>query len=167
MKQPLIIPIYRGRELYQGIEDYDFMVLGHHEFIRKGYVCDGASVPRLAWWFLPPDGSHRAASYEHDGLYDTRGLLCDGGQITKAEVDLHFRSRLLELGTIAPWRVGVIYKAVKLGGARAWNSGDGTRLILPIINETPQKSERVLQGHLCASRRRFWQPRHPFALAYS
>lgn len=156
MKQPNLIPIsINGEELYQSLEDYDFTILGHREVVPRGYVCDGASVPRAAWWFLPPDGTHRAAAYEHDAMYDTRGKLEDGAIVTKAAVDLHFANRLRELGTISECRIKIIYYAVHQFGGHAWKTGDGTRLILPIKNATPSI-------HFKRERNPF-RPRHIYA----
>jgi len=38
-------------------------------FVPKGFVTDGASVPRLFWWFASPSGDLFEASVVHDYLY--------------------------------------------------------------------------------------------------
>ena len=77
--------------------------------IPSGTMTDGASVPRLLWWFLPPwgDKSTRAAVL-HDyicGLVEEGlGALmpqCD----TRAKCDREFRHALLALGVnlVSAW----------------------------------------------------------------
>lgn len=38
-------------------------------FIKKGFVWDLSSVPRILWGLLPPDGDFELASLIHDYLY--------------------------------------------------------------------------------------------------
>jgi hypothetical protein len=44
-------------------------------FVPKGYLYDGASVPRIAWTItgLQRDGEIRAASLAHDAVYRAKG----------------------------------------------------------------------------------------------
>jgi len=39
--------------------------------VPAGYLTDGASIPRLLWWVLPPLGKYSAATTVHDMLCNT------------------------------------------------------------------------------------------------
>lgn len=131
MRQPNILPCsLDGKELYQLAEDFPYGIRGKTEVARRGYILDGASVPRPFWPFLPKDGTHRAEALKHDWAYDGRGLMECGLNLRKHEVDLMFSDGLLRLGTIPDWKCAIIFGAVDLFGWKAWNEGDGTRLIL-------------------------------------
>lgn len=114
-RPPNLLPVeFEGIELYQLFEDYDydqkvaFRDYSYGRTEKKGRLVDGASVPRPAWWFCPPDGRHRRASFLHDLDYGLKLL-------PKAEADLEFRRRLLEDG-VTKARTFIIYNAVKHGG---------------------------------------------------
>lgn len=42
--------------------------------IKKGYECDLASIPRLAWGIYPPDGNYRYIAIVHDILYQSESF---------------------------------------------------------------------------------------------
>ena len=46
-------------------------VLGETKIVRlpAGFVCDGASTPRLFWWLLPPTGIMLIPGLVHDYMY--------------------------------------------------------------------------------------------------
>ena len=152
MKQPIIIPVtHDGDEAYQVIEDYTFDAGGADEVIARGFICDGASVPRLAWPLMPPDGLHRAAVLPHDWLYAGRGRLRDGGPLTRAECDAIMFRRMVAAGC-GIVKSTIVHEAVRLGGWLAWRRSKGQRLILPIHNAGPSihKMNRHHDGHIYA-----------------
>jgi len=108
-RPPNLLPVeFEGLELYQLAEDYTYLHNGKPRTEKKGRLVDGASVPRLAWSFCPPDGRHRRSAFCHDVDYQLKLL-------PKHQADLDFRTRLLEDG-VAAWRRLVIYQAVKTFG---------------------------------------------------
>ena len=149
LEQPHNQPI--DGDLYEGFDKYQTYILSHdwpvsmeidgvpYEFIvKKGYIYDGASVPRAGWSAsrIRPDGLIRAAATLHDPIYETKGNLdliefieCfvyDGAEWvksdriwTKKEADQIFRALLIWAG-YSKRKVWVIYTAVKWGGRRAW-----------------------------------------------
>lgn len=134
MRQPILIPIlHEGRELYQLVEDYESC--GIH--VPHGLVVDGASVPRLAWWFMPPDGLHRGAALIHDWLYINRGDLKDDGiKWCRKACDEMFHSLMLMAG-VSRFRAGTAYRAVRRFGWHPWRKSRGEPVILPIRHAAP------------------------------
>ena len=65
-----------GIEIIQGIE------------IPKGFITDGATVPRLLWPILPPISSYLEATVVHDYLIDTG--------VNRYEADKIFRLACIE-----------------------------------------------------------------------
>jgi YD repeat-containing protein len=79
LTQPINRPV--GERTYELVEDWtyewDHAGLRRRITVPKGFVCDGASVPRLVWTCtgVLPDGLIRAAALVHDWLYKHRGRL--------------------------------------------------------------------------------------------
>jgi len=102
----------------------------HCIFIEKGFENDGASVPRIVWNIIPPDGRHRAAAIVHDDLYGRKTLhyMWKGGRWvicstpwTRKEADKLFLAIMKEYKV--PWlKRHVAYRAVRMGGWLAWDT---------------------------------------------
>lgn len=113
-RPPNLLPVeYEGLELYQLWENYTYLQMTPKGVYLprtepKGRLVDGASVPRPAWSFLPPDGRHRRAAFCHDLDYALKLL-------PKHLADLEFRRRLLEDG-VSRARVFITYNAVRAFG---------------------------------------------------
>jgi len=113
-RPPNLLPVeYDGLDLYQLFEDYTYLQMGLDGIYRprtedKGRLLDGASVPRPAWSFMPPDGRHRRSAFAHDLDYGLKLL-------PKRLADLEFRRRLLEDG-VSKARVFITYNMVKSFG---------------------------------------------------
>lgn len=75
--QPLTVPICRKNFQLVANFEYQWMEDGatFRIIIPKGFVSDGASVPRALWTLsgLSPDGLIRAAAWLHDFLYRYKG----------------------------------------------------------------------------------------------
>lgn len=103
--------------------------------VPVGFVTDFASIPRIFWSLLPPDGIYAYAAIIHDYLY--------WQQITKREdADLIFK-HVMEDFKVSTVMVEIIYSAVRLGGQSAWNSnaklrGNGERRILKAFPSDPK-----------------------------
>lgn len=104
-------------------------------YVPKGYVYDGASVPRFVWSLtgLRPDGEIRAASLAHDALYRSKGgtilkqlygcKLTNGvGNITvcnRKEADWVFRE-FMKYATVSRRKRNMAYMAVRMFGKLFW-----------------------------------------------
>ncbi|EDV9907329.1 DUF1353 domain-containing protein [Salmonella enterica subsp. enterica] len=76
--------------------------------VPAGFVTDLASVPRIFWTLLPPDGKYAKAAIIHDYLYDN-------ALRTKKEADLIFLDGMAVLG-VPKWKRIVMYLAVRWFG---------------------------------------------------
>lgn len=98
--------------------------------VPRGATTDLASIPRFAWSVgFPPDGPWLKAAVIHDFLYRTKGACIWGGSrwmtrvlpYTRAEADGILREAMKVLG-VGAFERGVIWSAVRIGGARGWGS---------------------------------------------
>lgn len=78
------------------------------EEYRDSSITDLASVPRIFWTLLPPDGKYAKAAIIHDYLYDN-------AQRTKKEADRIFLDGMTVLG-VPKWKRTVMYWAVRVFG---------------------------------------------------
>ncbi|ECW0107059.1 DUF1353 domain-containing protein [Salmonella enterica] len=76
--------------------------------VPAGFVTDLATVPRIFWILLPPDGKYAKAAIIHDYLYDN-------ALRTKQEADRIFLDGMTVLG-VPKWKRTVMYWAVRLFG---------------------------------------------------
>ncbi|HRQ90396.1 MAG TPA: DUF1353 domain-containing protein [Bacteroidia bacterium] len=106
--------------------------------IPEGFLCDGASCPRLLWSVtgIAPDGVHRMAALHHDFLYEHRGQLPEGtferrplgGGVwepcqsawSRKDADRLFCALLRESG-IGFFRRRLMFLGVRLGGWIPWH----------------------------------------------
>jgi len=91
---------------------YSSDVLGFTLTIPKGFLTDGASVPRLFWNLIPPWGDYGPAAIVHDYLYRWQ-------KTPKAIADKVLLEGMWVLGCqVATY--SVIYLAVHWFGGHAW-----------------------------------------------
>ncbi|EAO2871951.1 DUF1353 domain-containing protein [Salmonella enterica] len=76
--------------------------------VPAGFITDLATVPRIFWIMLPPDGKYAKAAIIHDYLYDN-------ALRTKKEADLIFLDGMTVLG-VPRWKRTIMYCAVRLFG---------------------------------------------------
>lgn len=97
-----------------------------HFTIPKGYVWDGASVPRFAWTItgMRPEGMMEAGACVHDWIYDKAGKLpkesCpEKTWWTRKEADQIFDeiNRLVGISNI---RCNIAYAVVRTFGGAFW-----------------------------------------------
>ena len=137
-KQPLTVPIPDDKYelVYEWVYEWDIKGFPTQRIIiPKGYINDGASVPRIAWSItgIRPDGLNRAAALVHDWIYDHRGRLPFGSHVyyenghwipsahqwTRKEADKMF-GRLMREAGVTPYRRKAAYWAVRLFGWSGW-----------------------------------------------
>ncbi|EBC2121920.1 DUF1353 domain-containing protein [Salmonella enterica] len=81
--------------------------------VPAGFVTDLATVPRIFWMLLPPDGKYAKAAIIHDYLY--------GNALrSKKEADLIFLDGMTVLG-VPKWKSMVMYLAVRVFGRGSYS----------------------------------------------
>lgn len=123
--QPNILPV--PGEAYQLAEAWGVAVWPYHVYVPRGFVSDGASVPRFLWALIPPDGLHRAAALAHDWLYATHGAQ----RFTRAEADAFFRLLLVAAG-VSRAKAALMWLAVRAFGWLAWSRSSGVPRLDPL-----------------------------------
>lgn len=97
-----------------------------------GMATDLASIPRVAWTLMPPDGPWAYAATIHDDCYRTQGTFVwrwansektyvgyTGPPFTRADCDETFRQAMAAT-KVPDWKRVVIYEAVRMGGSNGW-----------------------------------------------
>jgi hypothetical protein len=102
--------------------------------VPKGFVTDFASIPRLFFSALRPDGDYAYAAVIHDYLYWTQ-------QTSKDTADEIFRLAMIDF-KIDSFVASTIYNAVRLGGDSSWRENaelkaKGEKRILKTLPEDP------------------------------
>lgn len=100
--------VERGFEFYVGSEDS-----GARISVPEGFETDFASVPRIFWTILPPDGEYTQAAVLHDYLYNTK-------KFSRKYSDDIFLMAMEALG-VALWKRNIMYRAVRMFGWRPWS----------------------------------------------
>lgn len=103
--------------------------------VPKGFVTDLASIPRIFFSALRPDGEYAYAAVIHDYLYWTQTRSRD-----EADAILKRAMEDFEVGTV---KAGAIYTAVRVGGKAAWNGNaekkaQGEKRILAKFPQDPR-----------------------------
>lgn len=82
--------------------------------VPKGFLTDGASVPKMFWSIFDPFGEYFRAAVLHDFLYSTQGC----AWLTRKECDDLFKEAMFNAGV--PWvKRDLIYRTVRMfGGSR-------------------------------------------------
>ena len=99
--------------------DYDILNTGVVVTVRRGFVTDFASVPRLFWTLLPPWGKYGPPAVVHDFLYWDQGC-------SREQADRIMMLAMQESG-VGSFRMGLIHAALRIGGAFAWSSNRSAR----------------------------------------
>ncbi|WP_080206390.1 DUF1353 domain-containing protein [Salmonella enterica] len=76
--------------------------------VPAGFITDLATIPRIFWILLPPDGKYAKAAIIHDYMYAT-------ALRTKREADLIFLDGMTVLG-VPRWKRTIMYYAVRIFG---------------------------------------------------
>lgn len=94
---------------------YESELLGKTVVIPKGFISDGASVPRVMWSIYPPFGRYLEAAVVHD-WYCVLGHRGESPIDYKVAADV-FREAM-EVCGVSRWRRYKMYWAVRLGGPK-------------------------------------------------
>ena len=115
---------------WEVVEDFIFQFKDLIFLIPKGFIFDGASIPRIFWAFLSPTGLLLIPGLIHDYAYrhDFLWVLCPGQTKYREGAGKDFWDKLfMEIGEavngvhFANW---VAWVALKVGGWTAWRHGD-------------------------------------------
>jgi hypothetical protein len=103
--------------------------------VPVGFVTDLASIPRIFWSLLRPDGEYAYAAIVHDYLYWTQTT-------TRDIADLTLKHGMEDFG-IDSMTIATIYNAVRVGGAGAWTENgqlraNGEKRILIKLPDDPR-----------------------------
>lgn len=81
--------------------------------VPEGFLSDGASIPRVFWFWASPIGRHAQAAILHDYLCEYLTILEDGKpvEITRKEADQIFKESLLVLG-VSNSKANIMYAGV-------------------------------------------------------
>jgi hypothetical protein len=101
----------------------------------KGFVTDFASVPRMFWSLLPPDGNYSHAAVLHDYLYWTQS-------VSRETADEIFRMAMVDM-KIKDSTIKIMYEGVNKFGKIAWDNNAklkkaGERRILTCLPKGPE-----------------------------
>ncbi|MGB5861105.1 MAG: DUF1353 domain-containing protein [Pseudomonas aeruginosa] len=108
-----------GRDLWVVNEPFSYYV-GKKEdnvwvHVPAGYLTDGATVPRLFWWLIPPLGQYGQASVLHDYLREKRYVLRNDVEVMLSikETDDIFLEAMTAL-EVPAWKRYLMYSAVRV-----------------------------------------------------
>ncbi|HAK0655771.1 DUF1353 domain-containing protein [Salmonella enterica] len=76
--------------------------------VPAGFITDFATIPRIFWTFMPPDGKDSKTAIIHNWIYDN-------ALRTKKEADLILLDRMTVLG-VPKWKRIVMHLAVRWFG---------------------------------------------------
>jgi hypothetical protein len=112
--------------------------------VPVGFVTDFASIPRVAWSILPPDGDYTYPAVVHDYLYWSQ-------KTTREDADKVFQMMMKEFG-IGASVITAIYTAVRAGGGSAWAENarlkrSGERRILRDFPTDPKTRWTIWKTH--------------------
>jgi len=113
-KGDLIVRINHDEVINDGY--YQFILEENFEFcgfvVPKGFRTDFASIPKIFWSILPPDGKYILASVVHDYLYTVKPC-------SRKEADRIFL-KLMKISKCSKIRCYILYYCVRLFGFIRW-----------------------------------------------
>lgn len=96
-----------GHDVWRVMEGIKYYISGMDSpawvDVPRGYLIDGASVPRLLWTIIPPWGAYGAATIVHDKLCEYLSITVDGlpQSITRKVADDILAEAMRSLGVNA------------------------------------------------------------------
>lgn len=117
-----------GRDYWRLMRDMKFYVGDRADdvwvYVPRGFLTDGATVPRLLWWLVPPQGRHGMAALVHDYLCEHQTLYSKGEliKIERKQADKIFNEamKVSQVNTVIRW---VMYGAVRAWGIFSKKTG--------------------------------------------
>jgi hypothetical protein len=120
-KYPAMELVDPVKDLWELQEDWCVDLPGDRRlriYVARGYVTDGASIPRLVWPLIghPLSGKLLQAALAHDALYSIRVL-------RRSTADRALRDLALANG-YHPVKAALVYYSVRAAGRKAWRTRD-------------------------------------------
>lgn len=113
-KTKLILePISNGKSVL--LQDYIYSISGYDIKVFRGFITDGASVPKSLQWLYNPFGKYIKAAVIHDYLYS----VYNNTGINRTLADKIFKHIMKETG-VDDRTVRRFYNAVKYFGETSW-----------------------------------------------
>ena len=114
-KRPSLEPVIAD-EVWELTQDWHIAILGRGVVVPKGFLTDGASIPRFLWRVCGhPMGTQRVIpAIVHDAIY--AGAIAG---FTRKEADQIYADALVELG-FPKRKARLEYAALRLFGAAHW-----------------------------------------------
>lgn len=113
--KPLIVEKV-GKQLWKTHASFEYHVGDENSndiiTVPEGFPTDFASVPRIFWSILPPDGQYAQSAVLHDFLYSVQ-------KYSRKRCDQIFLESMKVL-KVSLWRRAIIYRAVRMFGWLAW-----------------------------------------------
>ena len=109
----LIHPLSNGKAVL--LQDYVYSINGYDIKVFRGFITDGASVPKSLQWLYNPYGKYINAAVIHDYLYSTY----NNTGINRTLADKIFKHIMKETG-VDNRTVRRVYNAVKYLGETSW-----------------------------------------------
>lgn len=118
-------PVIRNGHQYLALRNPVRLTRPNGETITMpaGMQTDLASIPRILWPILPPDGPWGEAALPHDLCYRSLGAMTWHSHVGRSRAEPYSRAEcdqiLLEGMTalgVPPWKREVIYLGVRVGG---------------------------------------------------
>ena len=112
-----ITQVVPGTDTERLIFNYEVRKLGHRIIIAKGFVFDGASIPRVFWLSTgcPFRPRYRAATVVHDYLYSIKS--------DRKLADQIFKQMLLDAG-VSKVKTAMMYRSLRMFGKKFWKKSD-------------------------------------------
>ena len=113
-KSKLILkPLSNGKAIL--LDDYVYSVNGYDIKVFRGFITDGASVPKSLQWLYNPYGKYINAAVVHDYLYS----VYNNTGINRTLADKIFKHIMKETG-VDDRTIRRFYAAVKYFGVTSW-----------------------------------------------
>ena len=101
---------------YKLLDDYSRCVYSRCIIVKRGFVTDGASIPKWLWWLVgsPFTGNYTNAAIIHDALYASEA-------VNKSFADTMFL-KIMEMDGVGWFRRNAMYLAVDMFGHHVWDT---------------------------------------------
>ena len=99
------------------LDDYVYSINGYEIKVFKGFITDGASVPKSLQWIYNPFGKYIKAAVIHDYLYSTY----NNTGINRTLADKIFKHMMKETG-VDKRTCRRFYNAIKYFGETSWKA---------------------------------------------
>jgi hypothetical protein len=115
--------VLNGKDLWDTVPGFRYYIGSENSTrwvdVETGFQTDGATIPRLLWWLLPPIGEYTQNTTLHDKLCTTYCIteLVNGVEtqvaVTRKEIDAILKESM-DVSSVTPWKKKTIMLGVNL-----------------------------------------------------